>query len=134
MEHVVVAGLEAFEARWHFSHAVRSRGLVFFSGVTGTGVDGVVAADPVEQFEQTFAHLRGYLEAVGATLSDVVEITSYRVDLRRHLAAFSAVKDRHIIHPYPAWSAIRVSHLITEGALVEVRAIARDPHRASAHE
>jgi hypothetical protein len=38
-----------------------------------------------------------------------------------------AAKDRHIAAPYPAWSAIGVSQLITEGALVEIRAIAVDP-------
>jgi enamine deaminase RidA (YjgF/YER057c/UK114 family) len=36
------------------------------------------------------------------------------------------VKDRHIVAPYPAWSAIGVSELIAEGALVEIRAIAID--------
>jgi hypothetical protein len=37
--------------------------------------------------------------------------------LREHLGTFTAVKDRHIFAPYPAWSAIGVSELITEGAL-----------------
>jgi enamine deaminase RidA (YjgF/YER057c/UK114 family) len=36
------------------------------------------------------------------------------------------VKDRHIFAPYPAWSAMGVSELITEGALVEIRVIATD--------
>lgn len=38
-----------------------------------------------------------------------------------------SAKDRHLVAPYPAWSAIGVSQLITEGALVEIRAIAVDP-------
>ncbi|CAN5527633.1 hypothetical protein BH20ACT17_BH20ACT17_08890 [soil metagenome] len=58
---------------------------------------------------------------------DHVEMTSYHVGLREHLAQFIAVKDRHIAEPYPAWSAIGVSELITAGALVEVRAVAVDP-------
>lgn len=128
MDRVLVPGLEAFEWQWHFSHAVRSQGFLFLSGVTAPGEDGTVAVDPAEQFEQTFLHLRMYLEAAGATLEDIVEMTSYHVDLRTHLAEFTAAKDRHIDHPYPAWSAIGVSQLISEGALVEIRAIARDPH------
>ena len=34
-------------------------------------------------------------------------------------------KDEVIKLPYPAWSAIGVTELITEGTLVEIRAIAR---------
>jgi enamine deaminase RidA (YjgF/YER057c/UK114 family) len=124
MEHITVPGLEAFEDRWHFSHVVAARGLLLLSGVTGTGVDGVVARDPAEQFNQAFVHLSRYLEAAGASLTDVVEMTTYHVDLREHLYAFTEVKDRWIGPPYPAWSAIGVSELITEGALVEIRAVA----------
>jgi enamine deaminase RidA (YjgF/YER057c/UK114 family) len=127
MEHFRVPGLEAFEEWWRFSHAVAARGLLLLSGVTGTGVDGVVSSDPAEQFDRAFVHLRMYLEAAGASLEDVVEMTSYHVELREHLDAFVAAKNRHISAPYPAWSAIGVSQLITEGALVEIRAIAVDP-------
>jgi enamine deaminase RidA (YjgF/YER057c/UK114 family) len=127
MEHIRTPGLEAFEGRWHFSHVVAARGLLLLSGVTATGVDGMVSSVPAEQFEQAFVHLRLYLEAAEASLEDVVEMTSYHVDLRQHLDAFMAAKDRHIAAPYPAWSAIGVSQLITEGALVEIRAIAVDP-------
>lgn len=120
--------LAAFEPQWMFSHVVRHRGLLYLSGVTGTGVDGSVLADPTEQFEQAFHHLRLYLAAGGAGLADVVEMTTYHVDLRRHLDAFLAVKSRHLPAPYPAWSAIGVSELITVGALVEIRVIAQDPN------
>lgn len=127
MEHLIDAATAGFEGRWHFSHVVRSRGLLFLSGVTGTRADGVVADDPSEQFDQLFVHLRQYLAAARATLGDVAEITTYHVDLRQHLDAFMAVKNRHLHQPYPAWSAIGVSQLITPGALVELRAIAEDP-------
>ena len=94
-------------------------------------MEGRVPAQPTAQFEQAFAHLRTYLEAAGASVGDVLEMTTYHVGLRRHLEEFRAVKDRHIGPPYPAWSAIGVSELITEGALVEIRVIARDPARSS---
>jgi enamine deaminase RidA (YjgF/YER057c/UK114 family) len=131
MEHIITPGLEAFEDRWHFSHVVAARGLLLLSGVTGTSADGVIDDDPATQFDHAFVHLRQYLEAAGASLKDVVEMTSYHVDLRRHLDAFIAVKDRYITAPYPAWSAIGVSQLVTEGALVEIRAIAADPRAAA---
>ncbi|UJA19330.1 RidA family protein [Thermoleophilia bacterium SCSIO 60948] len=120
-------GLERFEADWHFTHAVEARGLVFCSGVTGTSVNGRVDADPAAQFHQAFEHLRVYLEAAGCSIDGLVEITSYHVGLREHLEAFLAVKDLWIEPPYPAWSAIGVSELITPGALVEIRAVAEPP-------
>jgi enamine deaminase RidA (YjgF/YER057c/UK114 family) len=80
------------------------------------------AAQTREQLEQAFAHLDLYLAAAAATMGDIAELTSYHVDPRRHLDAFMAV-DRHIRSPYPAWSAIGVSELITPGALVELRVV-----------
>lgn len=127
MRRVLVPTFEAFERTWHFSHVVATSGLLVLSGVTGTDVDGNVSSDPAEQFDQAFDHLRRYLEAAGASFRDIVEMTTYHVELRRHLDAFIASKDRHIVAPYPAWSAIGVSELITQGALVEIRAIALDP-------
>jgi enamine deaminase RidA (YjgF/YER057c/UK114 family) len=47
------------------------------------------------------------------------------VDLRRHLHAFIKVKDEFVRPPYPAWTAIGITELITEGTLVEIRAVAR---------
>jgi len=127
MDHLVAPALLGFKDRWHFSARRAQPGIVVSSGVTGTGEDGRVNRDPAAQFEQTFVHLGLYLAAADAWMRDIVEITSYHVGLREHLAEFIAAKDRHVLEPFPAWSAIGVSQLITEGALVEVRVIARDP-------
>lgn len=130
-DHLSVAALAEFKERWRFSHVVRARGLLFLSGVTGTDVEGHVDPDPARQFEQAFVHLGQYLETAGAGMGDLVEMTTYHVHLRRHLEAFIAIKDRHVHEPYPAWSAIGVSELITPDALVEIRAVASDPRAAS---
>lgn len=127
MDHLVVPTLAGFEDQWTFSHVVRHRGLLYLSGVTGTTADGAVSSDPTEQFEQAFDHLGRYLAAADSGFDDIVEMTTYHVGLRRHLAEFMAVKSRYVTKPYPAWSAIGVSELITPGALVEIRVIARDP-------
>jgi enamine deaminase RidA (YjgF/YER057c/UK114 family) len=128
-DHLIVPELARFEADWRFSHVVRTRGLLLLSGVTGTDEHGHVSGDPTTQFEQAFEHLRLHLATAGAAFREVAEMTTYHVDLRRHLDAFTAVKDRHILQPYPAWSAIGVSELITPGALLEIRAVALDPQR-----
>ena len=110
---------------WHLSPVLDTGDFVFFSGVTGTRPDGTVAPDPETQIRDTFAFLKSNLEVAGLTFDNVVEMTTYHVDLRRHLPAFVRVKDAYIAEPYPAWTAIGVTELITEGTIIEIRVIAR---------
>jgi len=60
-------------------------------------------------------------------MSDLVEITTYHVEISRHMDVFMRVKDRFVHAPYPAWTAIGVSELIVPGGLLEIRAVAKDP-------
>jgi enamine deaminase RidA (YjgF/YER057c/UK114 family) len=110
---------------WHFSPGLDTGDFVFFSGITGTRSDLSIAADPETQFREAFRILQANLVQARLAMSDVVEITTYHVELKRHLNAFMRVKDEYIAEPYPAWTAIGVSELITDGALVEIRAIAK---------
>jgi enamine deaminase RidA (YjgF/YER057c/UK114 family) len=114
-----------FPKDWHLSPALDTGEFVFFSGVTGTHPDLSVARDPETQISDTFEFLRANLAAAELTFDDIVEMTSYHVDLRRHLALFVKVKDEYVAPPYPAWTAIGVTELITEGTLIEIRVIAR---------
>lgn len=115
---------------WHFSPALDTGDFVFFSGVTGARADLTVAEDAETQIRDTFENLQGNLKAASLTFDDVVEMTSYHVGLKKQIATFMAVKDEYMAEPYPAWSAIGVSELITDGALVEIRVIARRPGKA----
>lgn len=114
-----------YPKEWHFSPVLVSGGFAFLSGQTGTHPDGSVASDPEQQFRDAFRFLGANLVAASLGFEHVVEMTTYHVDLRRHLAAFIKAKDEVIKPPYPAWSAIGVSELITAGTLVEIRVIAR---------
>jgi enamine deaminase RidA (YjgF/YER057c/UK114 family) len=139
--------LEAAEARWliagaecletlapegqqatydvaHFAPAVVEGDRIYVSGVIGTDAAGKVPDDPATQFECAFEGVKKVLEAAGAGLGDIVEITTYHVDFHDHLKAFVAVKDRYITEPYPAWTAIGISALARRKGLVEIRATA----------
>ena len=100
---------------------------VLLSGVTGTPPDLSVASDPETQIRDTFGFLEANLAVAGLTFDHVVEMTSYHVGLREQLAAFVKVKDEFVPAPYPAWTAIGVTELITEGTIIEIRVIARRP-------
>jgi len=146
--HIVPDALQGVYDRWHFAPAVVRGGLIFCSGVIGTSVDGAppggaalagaqartdqgdgltalqAVRDPEAQFATAFAALRMILRAAGADLSDVIELTSYHVDMSRHMATFVAVRDRYLSAPWPAWTAVGVAELVVPGGLVELRAVA----------
>ena len=110
---------------WHFSPVLDTGDFVFFSGLTGTRPDRSVAATPEAQFRDAFGFLQANLEVAELTFSHIVEMTTYHVGLRQHLDAFIKVKDEFISEPFPAWTAIGVTELITAGTLVEIRVIAK---------
>lgn len=124
MEPVPVTELDQSVNELRFSRVVRTGNLVLLSGLTGTAPPGYLADDPAEQFRLAFQQVGMCLAAAGLGYRDMVEMTTYHVGLREHLDAFIRVKDEFIVAPYPAWTAIGVSELITPGALVEIRVTA----------
>jgi len=122
---IVTPDFAHFPKDWHLSPGIDDGDYVFFSGVTGTRPDLSISDDPETQFRETFEFLNKNLSQAGLDFSNVVEMTSYHVALRKHLEIFIKVKDEFIFEPYPAWSAIGVAELITKGTLVEIRAIAK---------
>ena len=151
---VVPPALRGVHDRWHFAPAMRAGGLVFCSGIIGTSPDGeppatglmgaeaatadpeaalaalVAVRDPEAQFATAFEALRAILREAGSDLADLVELTSYHVDMARHLPVFTAVRDRYLSPPWPAWTAVEVKSLVLPGGLVELRAVAAARDRA----
>jgi enamine deaminase RidA (YjgF/YER057c/UK114 family) len=109
---------------WHMSPAVEANGFLLLSGQTGVGPDGTISSDPETQIRDAFSFLQTNLHAAGLELRDIVEMTTYHVSLRAHLATFIKVKDEVVKPPYPAWTAIGVSELWTPGSLIEIKAVA----------
>lgn len=148
---IIPPALQAVHHQWHFAPAMRAGGLIFCSGIIGTSPDGrapetglsgaqattadpdaalsalVAVRDPAEQFATAFEALRAILGAAGADLTDLVELTTYHVDMARHMPTFMAVRARYLVAPYPAWTAVEVAGLIVPGGLVELRAVAAAP-------
>jgi enamine deaminase RidA (YjgF/YER057c/UK114 family) len=123
-ESIIPSDLRAKYDRWHFSPAVKSGGLVFVSGCTGTRPDGTVSKDIKEQFRQAFRTVELSLIEAGVAWSDVIELVTYHVGLKDHFADFVLIKDEFIKEPYPAWTAIGVSELAADGAVIELKVTA----------
>ena len=121
---IIPKGMRQLHDQFHFSPAVRVGKHVYCSGQVGNGADGSLDPDPAAQFAQAFDNLRTVLEEAGASLEDVVDLTSFHVGLNQHMGVFMQVKDGYLKANYPAWTAVGVTELAF-GALVEIKAIAR---------
>jgi reactive intermediate/imine deaminase len=79
------------------------------------------------QAMQTFENLKAALQASGATLENVVKLSSYFVDISQ-LATFREVRDKYInLANPPASTAVEVKRLFREGFLIEIEAVAVVP-------
>ena len=109
---------------FHFAPAVASGGLLVCSGQIGACADGKVPEDAAEEFRNAWQAIGRVLAAAGLGYEDIVELTSYHVDLPAHMRAFMAVKDEFLAAPWPAWTAIGITSLAVRGARAEIRVIA----------
>ncbi|MBE9638414.1 RidA family protein [Salipiger mangrovisoli] len=113
----------AFEA-YGFSPAVKSKGMLFISGQVGARPDGSAGEGVAEQTEWALRRIEELLRIAGLDFTDLVDVTSYHVDIETTLPAFIEVKRRFIRSPYPAWSIIGISGLSRPELKVEIRAVA----------
>jgi enamine deaminase RidA (YjgF/YER057c/UK114 family) len=107
------------------SPAIVSGDHVFFTGITGSAPDGTMPATAEAQVNAVFAKARALLATVDLGLDAIVEMTSYHIGLRGHFETFDAIRRATFTAPYPAWTAVEVAGLRRDGALVEVRFVAR---------
>ena len=84
---VVPAAAQTSYDRFHFAPAYRVGDTLYVSGVIGTG-------DSLEdEFADAFTNLASVLDATGFTLDDVVDMTSFHVNMSETLGAFMAARD-----------------------------------------
>lgn len=115
---------QALYDAYHFSQATRVGDTIWVSGQVGIDADMRPAKGAEAQARLAFESLKSVLEAAGAGLADIVELTTFHIDLRGDVAAFGQVKDEFLLEPYPSWTAVGVTQLALPELLLEIRAVA----------
>lgn len=121
---IIPPGTEALYNTFHFSPATRVGDTIWVSGQVGIDATMTPAQGMAAQARLAFESLKAILAAAGASLADVVELTTYHTSLRDELAAFTQVKDEYLPERYPSWTAVGVTELALPGLCIEIQAVA----------
>ena len=122
---IVPPGLSANPA---FSPGVQVGNLLYVSGQVAQDGEGntVGIGDAGAQTRQIMSRIQTIVEAAGATMEDVVKITTFLVNIDDY-PAFSQVRSETFPTDPPASSTVVVAGLVRPEFLVEVEAVVRVP-------
>jgi len=129
---IVPPGMEPVYEKIHYAPAVRVGDTIYVSGQIGRDKDMKIVQGTEAQIVQAFENLKLVLSAAGATMADIVDLTSFHTDMR-DLSLFMQIKDRYLTRDFPAWTAIGASSLGgVSGLVIEIKAVAVRPAPAAA--
>jgi len=135
MESKVVPGKA--QPRGNFPHIKRAGDYLFVSGTSSRRADNTIAGAEADSLGATQLDIRAQtravihnisdiLSSVGAKLSDVVEISSYLVNMN-DFAGYNEVYNEYFTENGPARTTVAVHQLPHPHLLIEIKAIAYKP-------
>ena len=107
-EIIAPESMKLIPERIGYAPAVKVGDTLYCSGQIGRTPDLVVIEDPEQQFIAAWENMRDVLHAGGCTFEDVVDMTTYHVDLATHMDLFRTIKDRYVPRGLSAWTCIGV--------------------------
>jgi 2-iminobutanoate/2-iminopropanoate deaminase len=109
----------------HFSQGFVADGFIFVSGQMPADTNGALVGEGhiEQQARKVFENIRGVLEEEGASLSDVVQLTVFLLDIG-DIPRIAPVRREFFGDHRPSSTAVEVSALLLPGARLEVNAIA----------
>src|SRR5687768_983460 len=119
-EHLAPKGWEESYHNWHYTPVVVVGDTIIVSGIPAAVGDTYEA-----KVRWMFEQLKAHLESAGASLADVVELTSFHVqpktsaEFQAEFARFAPIHHEYFPNYYPAWTAVGTTALLAQGAPVE---------------
>ncbi len=131
----VIAGKA--KPRGKYPHVKRAGDYLFVSGTSSRRADNSIAGAEVDAFGTTHLDIRAQtravienvqdiLKSVDAQLSDVVEVTTYLVNMN-DFAGYNEVYGEYFGYDGPARTTVAVHQLPHPHLLIEIRAMAYNP-------
>ncbi|HET7892744.1 MAG TPA: RidA family protein [Candidatus Sulfotelmatobacter sp.] len=123
--------------RGRYPHVRRAGDFLFVSGTSARRADNTIAGAEVnesgtvhldirEQTRAVLENVRDILASMGAQLTDVVEITTYLVDMN-DFAGYNEVYSEYFGNDAPSRTTVAVHQLPHPHLLIEIRAMAYKP-------
>jgi len=127
------------EPRGKYPHLKRAGDFLFVSGTSARRADNTIAGAEVdklgtmhldirEQAKAVIENVRDILGSVGAQLKDIVEITTYLVNMN-DFAGYNEVYGEYFGNDGPARTTVAVHQLPHPHLLIEIRAMAYKPEK-----
>jgi 2-aminomuconate deaminase len=123
--------------RGNYPHVKRAGDFLFVSGTSSRRADNTIAGAEVDEFGTThldiraqtravLENVRDILKSVGAQLADVVEVTTYLVNMN-DFAGYNEVYGTFFGYEGPARTTVAAHQLPHPHLLIEIRAMAFKP-------
>lgn len=125
--------------RGKYPHIKRAGDFLFVSGTSSRRADNTIAGAEVDEFGTTHLdirtqtkavveNVRDILKSVGAQLEDIVEVTTYLVNMN-DFAGYNDVYGEYFGVDGPARTTVAVHQLPHPHLLIEIRAMAYKPEK-----
>ena len=113
---------------WGYAPAVKVGNTIYVSGVVSF-LEGEGTYE--ERYARGFTSALNWIEKVlneaGASLDDVVDISSFHTDLQRQLEIAVKVRMEAMAPPHPAWTAVGTTALASPDGVTEIKVVAYVP-------
>ena len=109
-----------FEARIGYDRALRVGDVVHVSGTLGIGPDGLPPEGAYAQAVASLVRIQAALEALDATLADVVRTRMYVVDVERHQYDVGRAHGEFFADVRPVSTMVGIAGLVGPEFLVEI--------------
>ena len=124
---VQVPGVLPYEP-FGFTNCVRFKDVLYLSGISALDPEGKVLGSDIEtQTVHTYQNIERVLRAGGSGLDQILQMTSFVVDLPTNGAGYVAARKKILTRATYTSATIGVSALMVPGLLLEVQCTAATP-------
>jgi len=121
---IQASGVMPYEP-YGFTNCVRFKDVLYLSGISAMDLQGRVMGDDIAtQTAHTYRNIERVLRAGGSGLDQILQMTSFVVDLAKNGAGYVATRKTILTQPTYTSATIGIAALMVPGLLLEVQCTA----------